>query len=71
MRTAMIAAVKAAQDADPNFLKQPLMELNMEAVRLQKAGDLLGAVAAFGKLFERARCIDLLPTYHENCQSTG
>ena len=53
----MVAAVKAAQEADPCFLKQPLMELNKEAVGLHKAGDLLGAVAAFGKLFERARCI--------------
>ena len=58
----MAAAVKAAQQADPTFIKRPLMELNKEAVGLQKAGDLLGAVAAFGKLFERARCCWLTST---------
>ena len=57
----MVAAIKAAQEADPSFLKRPLMDLNKEAVQLQKAGDLLGAVAAFGKLFERARVCNI---YH-------
>ncbi len=57
----MVTAIKAAQEADPSFLKRPLMELNKEAVQLQKSGDLLGAVAIFGKLFERARICNL---YH-------
>lgn len=61
MRDAMATAVKAAQQADPDYIKRPLMQLNKEAVQLQKAGDQLGAIAVFGKLFERARVCNL---YH-------
>ncbi|KAK9825810.1 hypothetical protein WJX74_009582 [Apatococcus lobatus] len=69
MRAAVVAAVKAAQEADPTYLKRPLMELNKEAVGLQKAGNLLGAVAAFGKLFERARVCNLYHTELHVCHT--
>ena len=50
---------------DPDFIYRSLSTLNAEAVRHCKAGDHIAAVAAFCKLFERARVKNLIhPEMH-------
>ena len=49
------AAIQAAFAADPNYACKPLSLLNKEAAALQKAGRPLEAVAAYNKLFRKAK----------------
>ena len=58
-------AVRLGFQDDPEFIHRSLSTLNAEAVRHCKAGDHIAAVAAFCKLFERARVKNLIhPEMH-------
>jgi hypothetical protein len=60
IRCAIEEATANAFHRDPDFTKTPLSKLNAEAVALHKAGHHVAAVAAFAKLFERARMKNLV-----------
>ena len=58
-------AVRLGFQNDLEFIYRSLSTLNAEAVRHCKAGDHIAAVAAFCKLFERARVKNLIhPEMH-------
>lgn len=54
-RQALLKARQRAFDDDPDFRKKPLTVLNAEAVTRQRAGDDIGAVAAYAKVFRKLR----------------
>lgn len=54
---------RATEDAflkDPSYISTALSKINGEAVALHKAGNHVAALAAFAKLFERARAKNLM-----------
>ena len=53
VRQRLLEARQRAFDDDPDYRKRPLTVLNAEAVALQRAGDNLGAVAAYAKVFRK------------------
>ena len=54
------AAIRKACEDDPEYISRPLSKLNAEAVACYKAGNHVAAIAAFAKLFERARVKNLV-----------
>ncbi len=60
IRHAIEEATANAFQRDPDFIRTPLSKINAEAVALHKAGHHIAAVAAFSKLFERARVKNLV-----------
>ena len=57
---AVLRFTQRAFEEDPEYIKRPLSKLNAEAVALHKAGNNVAAAAAFAKLFERARLMNLV-----------
>ena len=51
---AIATRVQAALEGDQAYLRQPLSVLNREAAQLHKAGDPLGALGVYAKLFTKA-----------------
>lgn len=62
--TQVLAAIEEATSTalkkDPDYIRTPLSKINAEAVALHKAGHHIAAIAAFAKLFERARVKNLV-----------
>jgi hypothetical protein len=53
------ARTEQACAADPEYLQRRLTEQNAAAVLLHKAGDFIGALAAYALLFRRQRAHNL------------
>ena len=62
-------ATQAAFAADPNYACKPLSLLNKEAVALQKAGRPSEAVAAYSKLFRKAKEMNIIHGELYTCHS--
>ncbi len=60
MLAAIEEATSTAMKRDPDFIRTPLSRINTEAVAFHKAGHHIAAIAAFAKLFERARVKNLV-----------
>lgn len=69
--TAIEAATESACTKNPDFMRTPLSKLNAEAVALHKAGHHVSAIAAFSKLFERARVKNLVHAELHVCYRWG
>ncbi|KAK9815442.1 hypothetical protein WJX72_003717 [[Myrmecia] bisecta] len=71
--SAIRAQVKAATDAallaDADYRRMPLSQLNKAAAALQKLGDNVGAVAAYGRLFRKVQEMNLCHAELHVCHS--
>ena len=63
------AATQAAFAADPNYACKPLSLLNKEAAALQRAGMPVEAVAAYSKLFRKAKEMNIIHGELYTCYS--
>ena len=66
---AIAAAQKVAFAKDPDYIRRPLSHLNKEAAAFQKHGENVAAIAAYAKLFRKAKDMNIVHAEMYTCYS--